>query len=72
VLTSYVLFVIGGSVKEDTFGYYLGRLSVWTYFDGQTVVREGLNPVNVGGLLALVLVLLVVSLWAFERRDIAG
>ena len=72
VLTSYVLFVIGGAVKDNTFGYFLGRLSVWTYFDGQAVIREGLNPVNVGGLLALVAVLLVVSVWAFERRDIAG
>jgi ABC-2 type transport system permease protein len=72
VLTSYVLFIIGGSVREDTFGYYLGRLSVWTYFDGQAVIREGLNPVNFGGLLALVVVLLIISVWAFERRDIAG
>jgi ABC-2 type transport system permease protein len=71
VLTSYVLFVIGGSVREDTFGYYLSRLSVWTYFDGQTVVREGLNLVNVAGLLTLAIVLVAVSIWAFERRDIA-
>jgi ABC-2 type transport system permease protein len=72
VLTSYVLFVIGGSVNENTFGYYLGRLSVWTYFDSQAVVREGLNPVNIAGLLTLAIVLLFVSTLAFERRDIAG
>lgn len=72
VLTSYVLFVIGGAVRDNTFGYMLGRLSVWTYFDGQTVIREGLNPANIGGLLALVVVLMVASVWAFQRRDIAG
>jgi putative exporter of polyketide antibiotics len=72
VLGSYILYVIGGAVREDTFGYYLGQLSVWTYFDSQTVVRDGLNLVNIGGLFALAICLIVIATIAFERRDIAG
>jgi ABC-2 type transport system permease protein len=72
VLGSYILYVIGGAVREDTFGYYLGQLSVWTYFDSQTVVRDGLNLVNIGGLFALAIGLIVIATLAFERRDIAG
>ena len=69
-LVSYVLSIIGSAVTEGSFGRMLGRISVWTYFDSQTVIQEGLNPANVVGLLALTLVLLLASLYAFERRDI--
>jgi len=69
-LGSYILSIIGNAVTEGSFGRVLGRISVWTYFDPQSVISKGLNPVNIAGLLALTVVLVAAGLFAFERRDI--
>jgi ABC-2 type transport system permease protein len=71
VLGSYMLNIIGSAVTEGSFGSLLGKLSVWTYFDVQKVIQNGLNPVNISGLLLLSVVLIVASTYLFERRDVA-
>jgi ABC-2 type transport system permease protein len=70
VLGSYVLNIIGEAMTKGSFGYQLGRLSVWKYFETQAVIHTGLNYTNIAGLLALAVVLVAVSTFAFERRDI--
>lgn len=70
VLVSYVMFVMGNMVTDDSAGKIIGKLSIWTYFDSQTVMRDGLQAANVGLLLGLALVLLAISVVAFERRDV--
>lgn len=71
VLVSYVMFIMGNMVTADSPGKIVGDLSIWKYFDTQTVMRDGLQAGNVALLLGLALVLLVLSVFAFERRDVA-
>ena len=71
VLVSYVMFVMGNMVQDDSPAKILGNLSIWTYFDSQMVMRDGLQIANVALLLGLAIVLLLISVFAFERRDIA-
>lgn len=72
VLVSYVMFVMGNMVTEDSPGRIIGDLSIWTYFDSQMVMRDGLQVANVALLVGLAIVLLVLSVLAFERRDVSG
>jgi ABC-2 type transport system permease protein len=70
VLVSYVMFVMGNMVTADSPGRIIGILSIWTYFDSQMVMRDGLQATNVILLLVLAVVLIVFSAFAFERRDV--
>ena len=71
VLGSYILNIIGESVEPGTIGDVLARFSVWRYFETQGVVHNGLNYTYMTGLLILALVLVGLSTFAFERRDVA-
>jgi ABC-2 type transport system permease protein len=71
VLVSYVMFIMGNMVTEDSPGRIIGNLSIWTYFDSQMVMRDGLQAVNVALLVGLTIVLLALSTFVFERRDVA-
>lgn len=66
---SYMLDVMGG-ILAGTVGDGLQALSFFAYYNGDSVMLDGLNPLNVVLLLALTGAFLWLSLWAFERRDI--
>jgi beta-exotoxin I transport system permease protein len=72
MLISYVMYIVGNLVTEDSAGKIIGNLSIWTYFDSQMVMREGLQAANVGLLLGLAVVFLALSVFAFERRDVGA
>jgi ABC-type transport system involved in multi-copper enzyme maturation permease subunit len=71
VLGSYILNIIGEGVEPGTIGDVLARFSVWRYFETQGVVQNGFNYTYVTGLLVLAVVLVGLSTFAFERRDVA-
>jgi ABC-2 type transport system permease protein len=48
----------------------LQPLSIFYYFDGAAVMQYGLNALNIGILLALVVLGAVGSVWLYQRRDI--
>lgn len=48
----------------------LRPVSVFHYYDGASVLENGTQPADVGILLAGTLVLLVIGLYGFQRRDI--
>lgn len=70
MLVSYVLFTMGNLLTEDSAGKIIGNFSIWTYFDSQMVMRDGLQVANVGLLLGLAIAFLALSVFAFERRDV--
>lgn len=45
-------------------------LSVFHYYDGAEVLKTGINPTNAGILLASTVVLFLIGLYGFRRRDI--
>lgn len=69
VFGSYFLQMAADAASESIAGF-LGKFSIFTYFDGGTVAREGLNAFNVVLLIVVALILVTVSLFTFERRDI--
>jgi ABC-2 type transport system permease protein len=66
---SFFLDFLGNAVSE-TFVNTLSRLSFFTYYGGSDVIRHGLAWGNIALLLATTVILIVVAVWAFERRDI--
>ncbi|NDJ63167.1 MAG: ABC transporter permease subunit [Chloroflexi bacterium] len=69
VVGSYSIDFIGsaatGSAAES-----LRVISFYRYYDGVSVIRDGLNPANVVILLALTAVLGAVAVWRFRYREI--
>jgi ABC-2 type transport system permease protein len=49
----------------------LQRLSPFYHYEGQDLLRGGFDPVLLATQVAGPLVLLIIALWAFDRRDIA-
>jgi ABC-2 type transport system permease protein len=75
VVASYFLNVLAGSLDTEAMpaATLLQKLSVFSYVDSEGLVLSGgLNMLNVGLLLGLSLVLVVISIFAFERRDIGA
>lgn len=75
VSSSYFLNVVADLVDTDSLPIagILGRLSVFSYLDSETVLREQvLQTGNILALLVATVLLVVVSVMAFERRDISG
>lgn len=70
VVLSYFLYIVQNAAS-GTIPDGLGRLSVFSYFDAENVVLEGVNIVNVIVLLTIAIVFLAMSAFTFERRDIA-
>jgi ABC-2 type transport system permease protein len=69
VVGSYFLDTLGAAASETAAGA-LRALSYYAYFDGSNVLQNGLNAGNIAVLLGAAVVCAVVSLWAYERRDI--
>lgn len=66
---SYVLDVLAPSVDEIA---WLQKLSPFYYYDHNVPVKNGIEIVDAGLLLAIAVVAFVVALIAFERRDLAA
>lgn len=49
---------------------WMQTVSPWYYYDGLNVLLDGIDPLNVALLLGLALLLLIVGIVAFERRDV--
>lgn len=69
VAGSYFLNVIG-SAAGDSIAGTINRLSIFFYYDNNSVMQQGLVIANVMGLLAVAALFIVASIWAFQRRDV--
>jgi ABC-2 type transport system permease protein len=69
LVLSYFIDVLGRSAT-DTLLNTLRVLSYYSYFDGATIMQQGVNIGNMLVLLAATIVFAAVSIWAFQRRDI--
>lgn len=69
VIVSYFLNVIGSAASGSIAGQ-IARLSFFYYYANNEVMQYGLMPVNMLGLLAVTLLLVVGGVWAFQRRDV--
>lgn len=75
VMVSYVLNIIAGAVNttELPIAEWIGRVSVFKYLDSESVVlNQALNIGNISLLLGLTVIAIIISLYAFENRDING
>jgi ABC-2 type transport system permease protein len=75
VVVSYFINVLMGSLDTEAVpaALFIQKLSVFSYVDSEGLVLSGgLNFINIGLLLGLSLVLVIISIFAFERRDIGG
>jgi ABC-2 type transport system permease protein len=75
VVASYFLNVLAGSLDTEAVpaAGVLQKLSLFSYVDSEgLVLNGGLNTLNISLLLGLSVVLVVISVLAFERRDIGG
>jgi ABC-2 type transport system permease protein len=75
VVVSYFINVLVGSLDKDAMplAAAIQKLSVFSYVDSEGLAMNGsLNPLNITLLLGLSLVLVIASVYAFERRDIGG
>lgn len=69
IIGSYFMDFIGRNAS-NLLTDVLRALSFFKYYDALAVMRDGLNPGNVVLLISVTLLLLLGSLWFFERRDI--
>jgi ABC-2 type transport system permease protein len=69
VLAGYIVSFLGGST-EGSFLNTLSPLSPFHYYNANAITRDGLNAGNMGLLLAVTVVLVSLSLWVFQRRDV--
>jgi ABC-2 type transport system permease protein len=75
VVVSYFINALMGSLDTEAVpvAAAIQKLSVFSYVDSEGLVTSGsLNFLNIGLLLGLSLVLVIISIFAFERRDIGG
>jgi ABC-2 type transport system permease protein len=69
VMGSFMLNNLGEMAGESSLGG-LRAISFFTYYDNMGVMKHGLIWPNVMGLLTVSVLLIGVSLWAFQRRDV--
>ena len=69
VIASFMLQTIG-ALAEDTIAEPIGRISFFTYYNAANIMTDGFVWAHIIGLAGLSLVLLVFSLYRYERRDI--
>jgi len=50
----------------------LQQFSPFHYFDGEMALQDGLHVAMFAGFTAIAAVLLVLSMYAFQRRDLVG
>lgn len=69
VVASFMLQTIG-LAAEGTVAEPLGTVSFFTYYNAGNILREGFIWPHIAGYVALSLVMLAVSLYRYERRDV--
>lgn len=69
IVGSYLIDVIGGAASGTVIAD-LRVISFFSYLDNSHVMIDGLNVGNVALLLGLTAVLVVASVWFFQRRDV--
>lgn len=69
IIASYFVDFLGAAASESALSS-VRVLSFFSYYDAQSVVTNGLNLGNAGLLLAVTALLVVGSVWAFQRRDV--
>ncbi len=67
---SYMLATVSNMIQNNDIAQLVGSISVYHYFDVNSIVTQGIGWANVAGLSALALILLAASLWFFQRRDV--
>jgi ABC-type transport system involved in multi-copper enzyme maturation permease subunit len=70
VVGSYVLDTVANMVQAGSLSSLLGSVSVFTYFDVTAIVQNGLIWPHFFGLLIFAVLLLIASVWLFQRRDV--
>jgi hypothetical protein len=70
IITSYAIQTIGGMVTTEWMDT-VKAFSFFTYYNVESMLANGIVPSHVLILTVVSLVLLVASLYVFERRDIA-
>jgi ABC-2 type transport system permease protein len=70
IIASYFIDFLGRAAS-GTVVASLRFLSFFNYYDSEGVMVNGLNPANLALLLGITVLLVVGTVWAFERRDIA-
>jgi ABC-2 type transport system permease protein len=71
VIGSYFLDAIGLAVGDESSLSVLRRLTFYGYYDGVEVVRSGMAWGNVALLLAISALLVGLSVYFFQRRDVS-
>ena len=71
IVASYIVDFAGSAASESPIGR-LRSFSFFAYYDNAHIMQTGLNAGFIALLLALTLILLVASLWCFQRRDFGG
>ena len=67
---SYSLATVSNMIQNNTIAQLVGSISVYHYFDVNSIVQQGIRWANMAGLSVLTLILLAASLWFFQRRDV--
>ena len=71
IVGSYFLDTLA-SLSDSAFVKALQLLSPFHYFDGPTALHDGLHVVMFVAFTAIALVLLILSMYAFQKRDLVG
>lgn len=71
VAVSYTLQLVGSAVQGGI-GSTLSTLSYFKYADSISNLTQGINYTNIIGILIAAVVMFLISLWHFNRRDIGG
>ncbi len=69
IMVSYVLDLVGGLASVSPIAR-LRSISFFAYYDNAHVMQNGLNVGGVMLLLGLTVILVVASIWVFQRRDV--
>ncbi|MBZ0294084.1 MAG: ABC transporter permease subunit [Anaerolineae bacterium] len=67
---SYMMSTVAQMIENNNIAQVVGSISVYHYFDVNSIVTQGVSWSNIGLLGALALILLGASLWFFQRRDV--
>jgi ABC-2 type transport system permease protein len=71
IIGSYVVDFAGSAASESPIAR-LRVISFFAYYDNGHIMQNGLNGTYVSLLLGLTMILVIASVWCFERRDIGG
>ncbi len=70
VVGSFVLDTVANMIHGASISNVLAAVSVFSYFDVTAIVQTGLIWPHFFGLLIVAALLLIASLWLFQRRDV--